>query len=65
MKDLKKLEAAIKITDQVENVFMFIFFAIIDFHKGNIKNFCHHIDNILINIDKLSPESLNNVIFIY
>ena len=61
-KDLKKLQATFKKTDYIENVLMLTFLTIIDFLKGNIKNFCHYLDNILVKIDKINPELFNMVI---
>jgi hypothetical protein len=60
---MKKLESTYTINDHLENIFIQIFYSIIDFNKGNIKNFCIQLDNLLLKIDKLGQEPFSNVNF--
>ncbi len=62
---MKKLESTYTINDQLENIFIQIFYSIIDFNKGNIKNFCVQLDNLLLKIDKLGQEMFSYVNFYF
>ena len=62
IKDLKKLESILNINENLEIIFINLFYTIIELNKGNLKNFIIQIDNLLVKINKLNPEMFNNVI---
>ena len=47
--------------DYIEKALIHIFYIIIDFQKKNTKNFCRHLDKLLVKINKFEDEIFNNV----